>query len=696
LNRPVPEWPARRKIRDMTPILRCGRLALGAFLVLLALAGCERPPVQTTQIGYRGTGMVQADNPRTLAANAALQTAPEILRSARIRENAPLAGATYQNVTVLGELTIGEFGRTMNAITAWVSPQQSCAYCHIDGDLASDAKYTKVVARRMLEMVRRINADWKVHIADTGVTCYTCHRGQPLPKEVWFRSAPPQPANNLLLNRSGQNMPALKLGLTAMPLDVFAPYLAQDAGATNVRVTGRHALPQGTQASLKQTEATYNLMMHFSVSLGVNCTFCHNSRSFPNWAESTPQRTTAWHAIRMAREVNTSYLAPLDKVFPANLPGRLGPTGDAAKVSCVTCHQGVNKPLFGVQTARYYPALWTGPVPAAAAASAPAEPASAAAEAPVAASAPVSPPPAAVIEMAAQRASAPLTPASVAPAPAPVPVVAVAPSAAVAAPQPVAAAPAAPPPPAGSAPVADANCIQLAAAAARSATRIGNAAANRQVTGAGRLAFLSAPHPDCRMQGVFILPGEPVEADREVGGYTLVFYRNPRTGGEATGWVLSPRLELAAASPTPATAPAAAMAASAALAAKAAASATALAAAASAPVVPPAPTAVAAVEGDANCIQLALAASRAGKAIGAGAAGRLVIGTGRLQFHAAPDPACRMQGLFILPGEPVEADREVGGFTSVWYHNPRTGNDATGWVRSNRLQSVPSSVPGRP
>ena len=35
----------------------------------------------------------------------------------------------------------------MAAITAWVSPKEGCNYCHEGADLASDAKYTKVVAR---------------------------------------------------------------------------------------------------------------------------------------------------------------------------------------------------------------------------------------------------------------------------------------------------------------------------------------------------------------------------------------------------------------------------------------------------------------------------------------------------------------------------------------------------------------------
>lgn len=45
------------------------------------------------------------------------------------------------------------------------------------------------------------------------------------------------------------------------------------------------ALPVRGQsgATIQQTEQTYGLMMHFSNSLGVNCTFCHNSRNFHVW-----------------------------------------------------------------------------------------------------------------------------------------------------------------------------------------------------------------------------------------------------------------------------------------------------------------------------------------------------------------------------------------------------------------------------
>ena len=42
------------------------------------LAGCERPPVDTVQTGFRGTGMELVYNPRTLADNLDIHKAPQI------------------------------------------------------------------------------------------------------------------------------------------------------------------------------------------------------------------------------------------------------------------------------------------------------------------------------------------------------------------------------------------------------------------------------------------------------------------------------------------------------------------------------------------------------------------------------------------------------------------------------------------
>ena len=326
-------------------VSRLGLIALS----FAALSACERPPVETLQGGYRGLGMETVINPRTDAKKAALNKVPELIPAAS--GDGPLASSVYQNVQVLKDLNVAEFSRVMLAITQWVAPpDQSCNYCH-GANMASDDRYTKVVARRMLQMVRHINSDWKDHVAATGVTCYTCHRGNAVPANVWFTSPGKSSATGLIAGNAGQNAPSPEVGLTSLPYDPFTRLLTDD---TNIRVISKSALPDGNRTSIKQTEGTYSLMIHMSQSLGVNCTYCHNTRSFAVWDASTPKRTTAWYGIRLARDLNNAYMTPLTATFPSH---RLGVLGDVAKVNCATCHQGVFKPLYGESMAKDYPEL---------------------------------------------------------------------------------------------------------------------------------------------------------------------------------------------------------------------------------------------------------------------------------------------------------------------------------------------------
>jgi len=340
----------------MSALVRLAQLlAVSVFAVLMT--GCERPPIDTVQTGYRGTAMQQIYNPRLLAQQASLNEAPP--PSIPANPDGPKAKETYQNVKVLGDLSVGNFTRLMVSMTQWVSPKEGCNYCHNPQNLADDSKYTKVVARRMIQMTQHVNGDWKPHVGATGVTCYTCHRGNPVPAQVWFAPAGRKyAANSLMGDLAGQNLAAKSVGLSSLPFDPFTPYLKEDLP---IRVNGDAALAMTGEAanrhSTKQAEHTYALMMHMSTSLGVNCTYCHNTRNFQSWSESRPQRVTAWHGIRMARDLNNAYMEPLTETFPA---GRLGPKGDVAKVNCSTCHQGAYKPLYGAQMAADYPELGSG------------------------------------------------------------------------------------------------------------------------------------------------------------------------------------------------------------------------------------------------------------------------------------------------------------------------------------------------
>lgn len=331
----------------MGGVLKTAGGLLGFFLVALVIAGYE--PTQTSQIGFNGVGMQITDTEERLAdrweANQ-LPAAPPIVKSG------PLAADAYQNVQVLGHLSTGEFVRLMNSITAWVSPTQGCAYCHSNTDLASDEKYTKVVSRRMLQMTMHINETWKPHVQETGVTCFTCHRGQPVPRYIWHEKPEDAHANTYLGFGAHQNSPIGSEALTSLPNNALEEFLLDDKDIRLQTTDG--PLPSGNRTSIKQTEWTYALMVHFSRSLGVNCTFCHNSRQWSDWQQSPVQRQTAWQGIRMVRQLNNEWLVPLTETFP---PERLGPKGDGPKLNCATCHQGAYKPFLGKSMLPDYPEL---------------------------------------------------------------------------------------------------------------------------------------------------------------------------------------------------------------------------------------------------------------------------------------------------------------------------------------------------
>ena len=317
-------------------------LAVVAF-GLIVFGTFQLPRTESVQHGYRGTGMDLVYHRAQLASQVADNALPAAIPP--VDASGQKAGTIYKNLKVLGDVDISEFGRIMASMATWVAPTQSCNYCHsADGNFASDALYTKRVARRMLQMTRHINTDWKSHVAQTGVTCYTCHRGQPVPSYIWFKEPSPT---------AGMAVASGVAGDSALPGNPFTPFLDKQ---NEIRVVSKVALPGTDRQSIKQAEYTYALMIHMANSLGVNCTFCHNTRSFAAWDQSSPQRANAWYGIRMVRDLNETYLESLNGVFPTN---RLGPGGDVPKVNCMTCHQGAYKPLLGASLDKTYPELLT-------------------------------------------------------------------------------------------------------------------------------------------------------------------------------------------------------------------------------------------------------------------------------------------------------------------------------------------------
>jgi hypothetical protein len=101
---------------------------------------------------------------------------------------APIPPGPPKNLRVLPADT--NIQQTMGAFRTALGVQ--CTYCHVQGDFASDDNAKKSMARNMIRIAADINAgfpDGKRH-----VTCYTCHRGEAVPKmEAAAPKATPAP-----------------------------------------------------------------------------------------------------------------------------------------------------------------------------------------------------------------------------------------------------------------------------------------------------------------------------------------------------------------------------------------------------------------------------------------------------------------------------------------------------------------------
>ncbi len=360
------EWNANNPTDYYGPVIVFG--ALGAGLIgLVALVVLGQPfATDSLQTGPRGTGMSRPEFVRDVT-----RPDPDIEEIVSDEPFIPegdeaLARDIYENVPVLGDLTEDNFLRLMNAITLWVSPDEGCAYCHGDGDVETygdDSLYTKVVSRRMIEMTRNINENWDDHVnanGEVGVTCFTCHRGEPVPSGIWYRITPVTNATSGW--SANQNLATEISQSTSLPSDALEKYLADfETIAVHDLESRVPGVPGRDVPSIQDTERTYALMNHFANSLGVNCVFCHNSRAFYDGAEVTPQWGIASLGIAMVQELNTEFLIPLGDELPAN---RLGPVhADAPKLACNTCHKGYQRPLQGANVIADWPELRTGEAP---------------------------------------------------------------------------------------------------------------------------------------------------------------------------------------------------------------------------------------------------------------------------------------------------------------------------------------------
>ncbi len=342
-----------------------GTAAVVLAIVAIKVPDWHGPGVHGTQMGYRANSSVQfASRAETAPINVDV---PGALPPAAT--GGPMATEKYKNVKVLTDVSAAEFDRLQVALTAWVSPKQGCGFCHDGSNYESDAKPTKLAARRMLEMTRYINAAWKTHVQPSGMTCFTCHRGQPIPQEVWWprQTAPVQRGIDKqdIWNEAGDTVSRF------FPNNGFAEYYLQDNPVAGQSTT---ALRSNRVADAVVHARIYEMMMQMSLQIGVNCGFCHNSRAFADWSQSSPYRWVGYYSLNMMRDLNRTYLLPFAQILPQQrelvrrnplpvIPAfQTGPQSGSALLTCETCHYRLVKPLNGVNMLKDYPGL-TGKQP---------------------------------------------------------------------------------------------------------------------------------------------------------------------------------------------------------------------------------------------------------------------------------------------------------------------------------------------
>ena len=279
-------------------------------------------------------------------------------------EGGPSATQAYQNVKVLTDVSAAEFMRIQYAITAWVSPKQGCAFCHEGTNWASDAKPTKAAARVMLQMTRHLNTDWSSHVAPAGMTCYTCHRGQPVPSDTWF---PDKPKPTHQMAEATENWQ--EIGDTVhkfFPDAGYAEYYLKDEP---IRVQSETIEPNHSISSWPEAKNIYEMMMEMSDDIGVNCGYCHQSRNWASWQQSSPYRWSGYDALRLVRQVNNDFMLRIAELVPQTrtlagettipaMPVRMqGAQPGNGLVACGTCHQGLTNPLNGANMVNDYPGL---------------------------------------------------------------------------------------------------------------------------------------------------------------------------------------------------------------------------------------------------------------------------------------------------------------------------------------------------
>ena len=214
------KWNADNPTNIYGPAIAIGVVG-GAVLVAAWLVSANQSSaVDSLQTGPRGTGMSVPEFKSDLgepdpgiAGYMATRSDPLVPQGGE-----ELAGDARENVPPgLEGLTVENYDRLLAAMRQWTGIP------NLFEDMDS---YQTSVGYTMIGMTQNLNENWDGHVnanKEVGVTCYTCHRGQPVPSDIWFDISP---VNERVEGWGAvQNRVTPLSSYTSLPSDALQTYL---------------------------------------------------------------------------------------------------------------------------------------------------------------------------------------------------------------------------------------------------------------------------------------------------------------------------------------------------------------------------------------------------------------------------------------------------------------------------------------
>ena len=185
----------------------------------------------------------------------------------------------YKNIQVLNGLPASELDGVMYFMSA--SLGVACNHCHTN-PWDSDAKSTKLAARKMIVMTRNLNKE--SFSGNPAITCYTCHRGQP-------NSAPLPPVDPVSSQPTEADVVPAKPPALPASDEIIGRYILAIGGEPAIAkmktrvlrgtetITDRTTAPVTTPIEIYQTSENKLLMVR-SASVGMSMQGFDGSRGW--------------------------------------------------------------------------------------------------------------------------------------------------------------------------------------------------------------------------------------------------------------------------------------------------------------------------------------------------------------------------------------------------------------------------------